>query len=270
MTGRTKRSFAYYLALYGCISTGIIYIALGVVAMLSFLKVRKGGADEGSLLAILNNSTAGYVLVCIILLGTLCYILWRIYEAIRDPYEYGKSAKGIATRAGIALSTVADGFILYSAYTALLGTSTSNEDGRPVELQRQVGDAMSGGVGGGLIICIGIIISATAIVQLVYGITKGYRERLDIGHMKRWKRNLIHSLGITGYFARSIILGIIGFFFIKAGITKDAQQVVNTDKAFDFIGDHIGHVFFILAAAGTICYGIFMCLFGVYYDTDKD
>jgi hypothetical protein len=45
--------------------------------------------------------------------------------------------------------------------------------------------------------------------------------------------------------------------------------VVNTDKAFDFIGDDVGHLYFIMVAAGTICYGLFMFVFGWYYDTDK-
>lgn len=57
---------------------------------------------------------------------------------------------------------------------------------------------------------------------------------------------------------------------IKAGITENARYVVNTDKAFDFIGDHIGHVYFILVAIATTCYGLFMFIQGIAYDTDKD
>jgi hypothetical protein len=65
-------------------------------------------------------------------------------------------------------------------------------------------------------------------------------------------------------------LGIIGFFLIKAAITKDAQHIVNTDKAFDFLGDDVSHFSFIAVAIATICYGIFMFAFGSFYDTDKD
>jgi len=46
--------------------------------------------------------------------------------------------------------------------------------------------------------------------------------------------------------------------------------IVNTNKAFDFIGDHVGHVYFILVAIATICYGVFMFAQGIAYDTDKD
>jgi len=270
MKGEKERPFVHYLAIFGCVSAGIIYIAIGVVAILSFMKIREGGADESSILAILNNSTPGYILVCIILLGTISYIIWRIYECITDPYGFGNNKKGIATRTSIAFSTVPDMLIVYSAVTALFGTSQANENGVPEALRESVTETLQRSGGAAIIITIGIVVLITAIVQVVYGVTKGYRERLDIDHLKKWARSVIHFLGATGYLTRGIILGIISFFFIKAGLKSDAQLVVNTDKAFDFIGDNVGHLWFILAAAGTICYGIFMSVFGVYYDTDRD
>ncbi|MBA2762130.1 MAG: DUF1206 domain-containing protein, partial [Segetibacter sp.] len=117
---------------------------------------------------------------------------------------------------------------------------------------------------------IGIITSIIAVIQLGYVISKTYMARLDIDNLARWKKTSIDILAWTGHFARGIILGIIGFFLIKAGVSKNAQLVVNTDKAFDFIGDHIGHAWFIIVAIGTICYGLFMFAFGIYYDPDKD
>ncbi|RYY65774.1 MAG: DUF1206 domain-containing protein, partial [Chitinophagaceae bacterium] len=63
-----------------------------------------------------------------------------------------------------------------------------------------------------------------------------------------------------------IILGLVGFFYLKAAITRNSSHVVNTDKAFDFIGDHIGGVAFLLVAAGTVCYGLYMFVLGLHYD----
>lgn len=270
LRARRNPRIIHYLAIYGCISTGLIYLGIGIVAILSFLKIREGGADEGSLLAVLNNSVPGYILVCVILLGTASYITWRIFESITDPYHYGKERKAILLRTAIAFSTIPDALIVYSAVTALFGTSTANEDGRPTALRESVAGLLEREGGEAIIITIGIIISITAVIQFIYGITRGYRERLDIGHLKKMLRNFIYFLGLTGYCARGIILGIIGFFYIKGGLAADAQHVVNTDKAFDFIGDNVGHAWFILAAIGTICYGLFMFWFGVYYNTEKD
>lgn len=265
-----KRNIIQFLPVYGSIATGIIYAAIGVIAILSFLKVRHGGADESSLLIILNDYIAGKILIWILLVGTVCYILWRFYETITDPYGYGSTMKGLARRTGIALSTVADILIVYAAVRVLLGTSNIQPDGKPKEEQELVQNILQQNYGSWLIICIGLVYLTTSIIQFLYGITRGYKERVNLEHRSSLTRNTVHVLAWSGYFARGIILGITGFFFVKAGVVENARYVVNTDKAFDFIGDHIGHVYFILVAIATFCYGLFMIAQGIAYDTDKD
>ena len=143
------------------------------------------------------------------------------------------------------------------------------EDGQPEEQREVVGQILREDWGDWTIIGIGVTIAVTALIQFFYGITKGYNERLDIAHFSAPKKRVIHYLAWAGYLARGVILGIIGFFFIKAGILENAEQVVNTDKAFDFIGDNVGHVYFILVAIGTICYGLFMFALGITYKIES-
>jgi len=250
-------------------ATGVMYAAIGIIAILSFLKLRYGGADEASMMAILAEYVVGKIIIYILLLGTLSYIVWRFYETITDPYEYGSGLKGGLKRAGIALSTIADILIIYAAIRVLIGSGHFQSNGQPQE-ERAMVYKMLQKPGQWLVIGIGLVYMLTAIIQLWYGITKGYRERVDIERFSSVFRHAVHVLAWVGYAARGIILGIIGFFFLKAGFTENAHYIVNTDKAFDFIGDHVGHVYFILVAIATICYGVFMCIQGIAYDTDKD
>jgi hypothetical protein len=266
---RKKRTIIHYLPVYGCIATGVIYTAIGVIALLSFFKVRHGGADEGSLMVILAHSVIGKIAIWVILLGTLCYIVWRFYEAITDPYGYGKKMKGMIKRVGIALSTLADILIAYAAVRVLLGTSHIQSDGQPEE-ERTMVQKMLTRPGRWSVISIGLVYLITAVIQLLYGVTRGYKERVDIERFSAAIKSGVHVLAWAGYFSRGIILGITGFFFVKAGITENARYIVNTDKAFDFIGDHVGHIPFIAVAILTICYGLFMFAQGIAYDSDKD
>jgi hypothetical protein len=270
MTKKKEQPYVRYLAVWGCFSTGIVYVGIGVVAILSFLKIKKGGADEGSLLVYLDQFLVGKVVNWIILLGMLAYIIWRIYETVYDPYKYGKSIKGIARRSGIALSGLADALIAYSAIQALFGFGNLSKSGQPTANREMVSNMLDNTWGDSVVMTIGIITCITAITQLGYIITKAYVERLNFDHLSKWKRMAIHTLAWFGHFGRGVILSIIGFFFIKASVTENPQYVVNTDKAFDFIGDHVGHFYFIAIAVATICYGIFMFVFGIYYDADED
>lgn len=262
--------FIRYLPAYGCIATGMIYGAIGVIAILSFLKLRDGGADEIRLMALLNQFTWGKILIIIILAGTLCYVIWRFYEVITDPYHYGNRVSGLAKRAGISLSTVADILIVFSAFRFLFGIGNTEESDQLGQQRDMVRNLLNKPWGNESIIFIGLIYLLTALVQFLYGVTRGYRERLEIEEFNPGPRKFVHFLGITGYFARGLILGITGFFYLKAGLTGNAVFVVDTDKAFDFIGDNISHTAFIIVATGTIFYGIFMFVLGAAYDTDLD
>ena len=270
MSAQRRKSFIHYLPVYGCISTGLIYAAIGVIALLSFFKVRNGGADEGSMLALINDYIVGKIFIWVVLTGTLCYIIWRFYEAVTDPYGYGKKTAGIAKRAGICLSTVADMMIVNTAIRVLLKTAHIMLNGQPKEEQDKVASLLRESWGNEVIIVMGLLVIATAVMQLLYGVTKGYKERINIDRFSRSVQVFTHGLAWIGYIARGVILGIIGFFLAKAGFIQNANVVVNTDKACDFIGDHVGHLYFILVALGTICYGVFMFILGVAYDTDRD
>lgn len=269
MKNEKKKTIIHYLPVYGCIATGIMYAAIGLIAILSFLKLRHGGADEASMMAILAEYVIGKIVICLILLGTLCYIVWRFYEIVTDPYEYGNKLKGRIKKTGIGLSTIADVLIVYTAVRVLLGTGHFQTDGQPQE-ERAMVQKMLESQGQWPVILIGVIYIVTALIQLWYGVTKGYKERVNIERFSAIFRHLVHIVAWAGYAARAIILGIIGFFFLKAALNEEARYIVNTDKAFDFIGDNIGHAPFIIIAIATICYGFFMFIQGIAYDTDKD
>jgi hypothetical protein len=267
---RNIRSYVKYLPLYGCVSTGLIYLGIGVVAILSFLRIKHGGADESSLLAYLNEYPIGKIGFWSILLGTLCYVVWRIFESINDPYAYGRELNGIARRTGIAATTIPDALIAVTCIQIIMGKGNIQLDGRPVELRAMVGSLLEKPWGNSVVIAIGVIICLTALVQFFYGVTQGYKERLDIAHFTKQMKAITHLLAGIGYLARGVIVGIIGLFFMKSGILHSPEYIVNTDKAFDYIGDNIGHFYFILIAIGTICYGVFMFIQGFSYDVDKD
>ena len=267
---RNIRSYVRYLPLYGCVSTGLIYFGIGVIAILSFLKLKDGGADESSLLAYLNEYPIGKIAFWLILVGTLCYVFWRIFESIKDPYGYGRELTGIARRTGIAVSTIPDALIAFTCIQIIMDKGNIQLDGRPVELRAMVGSFLEEPWGTSVVIAIGVLICLTALAQFFYGVTKGYKERLDVAHFPNRMKAITHLLAAIGYFARGVIIGIIGFFFIKSGILHSSEYIVNTDKAFDHIGDNIGHLYFILIAIGTICYGVFMFIQGFSYDVDKD
>ena len=266
---KSRKSFAHYLPVWGAVCTGLVYVGIGVIAILSFLQIKRGGADESSMLVYLNEFLAGKIFVWVILTGMVGLIIWRLYETVADPYEYGNATGGILRRIAIGLSSVADILIALSAIQAIFGVSAAKESGEPVGERAMAETILSKDWGVTVLIAVGIMLLITAVAQIGYAITKKYRERLQLTRFRAWKKLVVDILAWVGHTARAIILGIIGFFLLKAGSSGDASYVVNTDKAFDFIGDDVGHLYFLLVAAGTIAYGLFMVIAGVYYKPEK-
>ena len=254
------------LTLCGCFATGIIYAAIGVIALLSFFRLKEGGADENSFFVLLNSFVLGKIVNWVIILGAVCFIVWRFYEAFKDPNCIGSDAKAILLRGGAAFSSVADAFIVLSVLQALFAGDKAPVTGEPVQQQKMVADLLQSNWGHFIVMATGIIAMLTAGILVFYGLSKRFTEAINADHFTNRSRHILHAIAYAGYFARGVILGIIGFFLLKASIKKNSSYVVNTDKAFDFIGDHVGHIWFILVALGTICYGIYMFVLGLHYD----
>lgn len=253
----------------GAVSIGIVYVLIGVIALLSFLRVRKGGADEASVLNLLQQIPFGEVIVAVILLGLLSYIFWTFYSAWKDPYGYGKTLKGMGKRIGLVFAGLAYGIIAYSALQALLNLANDTH-GQPTSQRLLVAKIFHWGAGEWMVGFFGFLVAIVGLAQFVYVIKKGYREKLEFAQIGKTKKWMITILAWLGHFARGIILLIMAFFLVKASLQSDPSEVVNTDKAFDFLGDRIGHASFIAVAIGTICYGVYMFFLSRYYDFKDD
>jgi hypothetical protein len=258
------------LTLVGCFSTGIIYLAIGVIAILSFFRLKEGGADESSFFVLLDSFIAGRILNWIIIVGALCFIAWRFYEAFKDPYGMGRDAKGMLLRTGAAFSSAADAFIALSVLTVIFGRQKVPVNGEPVQQRNMVAHLLDWQGGHALVSIIGAIILVTAAVLILYGLSKSFTESIRATDFNKRERNIVHGIAYAGYFSRGVILFIIGFFYLKSSIRNDSSYIVNTDKAFNFIGEHVGHPWFILIAVGTISYGVYMFVLGLHYDIQGD
>ena len=270
MERSNKKKLLKTLTLAGCFSTGIIYGSIGVIALLSFFRLKHGGADESSFMVLLNGFLVGKIVNWLLVLGAVCFILWRFYEAFYDPYKVGNDFQGVLLRTGAAFSSGADAFIALTALQVLLGSQQGSNTGQPVQQRNLVADLLQQNWGRAVVLATGIIIGLTALVLVFYGLSKRFTERMRAGDFSATWRRTVHLIAYAGYLSRGVILGITRFIYIEAAVEENSKVVVNTDKAFDFIGDKVGHLYFILVAFGTICYGLYMFVLGLHYDIDAD
>lgn len=269
MTKKNQSIFVYKLARAGAVAIGIVYTLVGVVALLSLMQVRRGGAEEASVIALMDKIPMGRVVIALIFLGLVAFIIWKFYNAIKDPYGYGSHFKGTGKRLGIAAGGLAYGTIALSAVKAFLDLTNATH-GSPQDQRLMVAQIFDWSAGEWIVAIFGAGVALTGLAQFVYVIRRGYREKISVSTISTTKKRIIAFLAWSGHFARGTILLIIAFFLIKASLESEPSEVVNTDKAFNFLGDEVGHWSFVLVAVGTICYGFYMFFLSRYYDFQDD
>lgn len=105
-----------------------------------FPQIKRKGADKNSFIVLLDGFLAGRVLNWFIVVGAICFILWRFYEAFKDPYNVGNDAKGNLLRTGAAFSSGADAFIALSAFQALF----NQQEGTNIDVTVQQRNIVAG------------------------------------------------------------------------------------------------------------------------------
>lgn len=259
---------ARVLARIGCCSIGTIYVLIGVWAMLALLRVAGPAADEQRILQRLSDFPLGAVLIVLLALGTLAYILWLIFDAVFDPYKFGSGLKGLGERIGIGLSTLTYGKIAWSAVRVLVGSGGHGEQ----ERQRVAWQVLEWPCGRWLVGVAGAAVAIVGLFQIKYVYEGEHHRWIELPRVSRFARVTVDCLAWAGYGARCAILLVLGWFLLHAAWSIDANDVGDTDSAFDFLGlggSVLGHALFSVVALGTICYGLFMYVNGLRFKAER-
>ena len=269
------RRHARPLARFGCVSIGTVYVIVGVLAVIALTGELIEVADEERMVQVVMDLPGGAVLIWAIVAGMSGYVLWRFVEVITDPYSYGSGVKGISIRALIAASAIAYGAVAFSAGRMALSydgeTSRGGPDGAEQQQQQLVSRIFQWPAGTWIVALAGVALVGVGVGQFGLLVRRGYTIEVDLDGRSRAMRRAIHGAAWYGYSARGVILTVLGYFLVRAAMTRDPREAGDTDTAFDFIGGGvIGDTAFFVVAVGTIAYGVFMYFNASFYNFRRD
>ena len=257
------------LARVGCVSIGTVYVLIGGIALLALSGRMIEMADEDRIISFLMSVPGGAVLVWAIIAGAGGYVVWRAMEVVADPYGFGWGWKGILQRAGVGMSALGYGLLAFSAARIAYQHSGGARGAPEEEQQLAIGRALLWPGGDLLVAAAGAALAIVGLLQFGLIIRRSYAIEIDIEPRSETVERILHGLAWYGYAARGVILCVLGYFLLKAGITNDATAAGDTDTAFDFIGGGVlGDSAFFVVALGTVAYGVFMYCCAAYYRFD--
>ncbi|UZO80836.1 DUF1206 domain-containing protein [Aquimarina sp. ERC-38] len=241
----------------GYVAKGVVYTITGALALMTALNV--GGQKAGKLQVIdfLEKQSFGKIILGILGLGLVCYAVWRFIQAFQDPEDIGTDLKAMIKRFSFGLSGLFYlGLGIYSIVEIFEKTSSggSNSSSVPYEYRSY------------LFIIIGIGLAIKGIYQFIKAYKGDFLDKFSLKSMSsRKRRRSIKTVAYLGLCARGVVVGIVAYFFIKAGMNSSSGSVGGTSEAFSFIQQNTtGSWLYILVTAGLTCYGIYMFFMAKY------
>ncbi len=244
------------VARVGLSAKGVVYSLTGILAFMAAFNLGKGSDDAGrdAVFGFINKQPFGKVLLGVVVLGLICFCIWRLVQAFKDTENKGSKTKGLLVRARYLLSGITYSAIAYSTLRFLL---TQQQSGGKDTRTQVAGELLSKPLGQWMVGIGGLIFIGIGIYQVYYALSGKYTKLVQ--GIAAGQRNLLLRTGQAGFISRGIVWLIIGWLFMKAGLQSDAGQAGGTNAAFEWLEtSNYGSYLLGAVAIGLLCYGIFM------------
>jgi hypothetical protein len=242
---------AHFLARAGLTARGVIYILIGLVAVLVALGQSKREADQLGALQLLAGKSYGLVALWLLGIGFAAYALWRLSEAA---FGVAGEGRGAGPRLKSLGRAIVYAFFAYLTFTVIAGTAHSQSK----KQQDITATAMRHPDGRVLVGVIGAAVVIAGLVLIMEGFRKKFMKYLQTAKMSARTRKIVKALGMTGTIARGVVFAVAGVGVIAAAITHKASDSGGIDKALLTLRNQpFGEFLMLLAALGLVIFGLY-------------
>jgi hypothetical protein len=239
------------LARAGLTARGVIYLLIGLVAIL--IAVGQGGreADQAGALKLLASKPFGLLALWLLGLGFAAYALWRLSEAA---FGVTGEGNGVGPRLKSLVRAVIYAFFAYLTFTIISGSG-----GSQTHKQQDLTASVMHHLGGQWLVgIVGLAIVIAGLVLVAEGVRRKFLKYLRLSEMSPRTRRVVERLGMIGTAARGAVFALAGVLVVEAAVTYHPAKAGGIDKALLTLRNQpFGDFLLILAALGLIIFGVY-------------
>ncbi|EIE52049.1 DUF1206 domain-containing protein [Salipiger aestuarii] len=231
----------------GYAARGAVYVIVGGLALSAAVYGGQARGTTGALVT-LRGQPWGAALLWVIAIGLIAYMVWRLIDAAMDLECKGSDAKGLAARAGQAVTGVIHGAIGVSVAASAMGGGGGG-GGTQTATQK----LMAVPWGPYFVMAAGLVTIGAGIYYAHKGIAEKYKADIRVTPLAR----KLDPAMKAGLLAEGIVIGIIGALIFYAGLTHDSGQAGGVGAALGEIRSApYGGILMGVIAAGLVGFGV--------------
>jgi len=244
------------LARTGLASRGLIYVIIGVLALLIAFGRTDKKAESGGALQAIAEKPGGTFALWVMAAGFVGLALWRFAEAVfgqAGPDGDKASKRLLSLGRGVFYSS-----LIVTTVTYALGVrSHQSSDSKSKDL---TGRAMKEIPGGEWLVGIAGIILIGIAIGMAYraAVKRKFMEKLNTAEMSPQTRKGVETLGRIGRSSRAFGLAVGGVFLAYAGFTFDPNKARGVDGTLRELRDTPAGVWLLVVVAlGLMAFGVY-------------
>jgi hypothetical protein len=242
------------LARLGYVAKGVVYAAIGFLALREVLGVGGRTTDPTGVMQVMAAQPFGGIMLALLAVGLACYALWKVVQGTADPDGKGSDAHGLVRRVGYVGSGVIYGVLAYTAAQSIFGAEDTSEDAAAASAM-----AIQPPLGPILVGLVGTIVIGVGLYQLYAAYKEKFRDDLRREQMSDLEVRWVLYAGRFGTAARAVAIGVAGAFLLLAALHSDPSKTHGLGAALESVQRQpLGPYMLGVISFGLIVYGAFM------------
>lgn len=240
------------MACYGAVHVIVAYLAIRVA-----LGDSGQQADQSGAIQEVGATSFGAVVLWVLAIGLIAYGLWQLMMGAVG-YQW-VAKKGKRTRRRIAAVVRAVIGIALGLFAARLVTGNGGGGQSGDQKQQEfTAKLLSLPAGRALVAIVAAVVIGVAIAEIRKGIRKSFLDDLDLQDLPQGTQQWVRRLGVLGYLAKGVVLGIVGVLLATAAFQSNAREAGGLDRALKTLAAQpFGAIALVVVAVGLAAFGVY-------------
>jgi hypothetical protein len=234
----------------GLATHGVLYLAMGLVALQLALGDGNRTADAEGALAAIGSQPFGRILLVVVAAGFALYALWRASLAWRGVREHPDSDPKASRLVNGWRAVVAVGLTVMAVNALRQPDDRSGGGGQ----EATVFDWPAGRY---IVLAAALVVIGTAVHQIVDAVRRKFLDKLDRSQLSGDAERAIGAVGALGAGGRAAVFALVGWFLLRAGLQHDPSEPKGLDESLrELAGAAYGPWLLVAAALGLGLFGV--------------